>query len=294
MTHRILLLGASGQLGTALQRALPALGEVAACDRMRADLASADAVRSAIREFKPDVIVNAAAYTAVDRAESEPELAMAINGIAPGILAEEARKANAVMVHYSTDYVFDGAKSGAYVEDDATHPASVYGRTKLAGEQAVQAAGGAHLIFRTSWVYGNHGANFMKTMLRLAQERDHLRVVADQFGAPTSSDAIAQATVRCLAHFLATSDSRESLVGLYHMTCAGQTSWHGFATAIFAEFLTESGRRRLNVEAITTEAYPTPARRPRNSVLSNAKLMAGFGVGLPDWRIALHQVRASA
>lgn len=294
MTQRILLLGAAGQVGTALQRALPALGEVAACDRLRVDLASADAIRSAVREFKPDIIVNAAAYTAVDRAESEPELAMAINGIAPGILAEEACKANALLVHYSTDYVFDGTKSAAYTEDDITHPMSVYGRTKLAGEQAVQAAGGAHLIFRTSWVYGNHGANFMKTMLRLAKERDHLRIVADQIGAPTSSDAIAQATARCLAHFLATANSRETLGGLYHMTCAGETSWHGFAMAIFAEFLPESDRQRLKVEAIATENYPTPARRPRNSMLSNAKLLAGFGVGLPDWRIALHQVRASA
>jgi dTDP-4-dehydrorhamnose reductase len=294
VTQRILLLGAAGQVGAALQRTLPGLGEIAACDRSRVDLASADAIRSAVREFKPGIIVNAAAYTAVDRAESEPELAMAINGIAPGILAEEARKANALLVHYSTDYVFDGAKSGAYVEDDVTHPVSVYGRTKLAGEQAVQAAGGAHLIFRTSWVYGNRGANFMKTMLRLAKERDHLRVVADQSGAPTSSDAIAQATARCLAHFLATADSSEALGGLYHMTCAGQTSWHGFAMAIFAEFLPESDRQRLKVEAIATEDFPTPARRPRNSVLSNAKLLAGFGVGLPDWRIALHEVCASA
>lgn len=294
MTQRILLLGATGQVGSALQRTLPELGEVAACDRSRVDLASADAIRSAVREFEPDIIVNAAAYTAVDRAESEPELAMAINGIAPGILAEEARKAKALLVHYSTDYVFDGAKSGAYAEDDVAHPVSVYGRTKLAGEKAVQAAGGAHLIFRTSWVYGNHGANFMKTMLRLAKERDHLRVVADQIGAPTSSDAIAQATARCLAHYLAPADSRETPGGLYHMTCAGHTSWHGFATAIFAEFLPESDRQRLKVEAIATEAYPTPARRPRNSVLSNAKLLAGFGVGLPDWRSALHQVRTSA
>ncbi len=294
MTQRILLLGATGQVGTALQRTLPELGEVAACERSRVDLASIDAIRSAVREFEPDIIVNAAAYTAVDRAESEPELAMAINGIAPGIVAKEARKANALLVHYSTDYVFDGAKSGAYVEDDVAHPVSVYGRTKLAGEKAVQAAGGAHLIFRTSWVYGNHGANFMKTMLRLAKERDHLRVVADQIGAPTSSDAIAQATARCLARYLAAADSRETLGGLYHMSCAGHTSWHGFATAIFAEFLPESDRQRLKVEAIATEAYPTPARRPRNSVLSNAKLLAGFGVGLPDWRSALHQVRASA
>jgi dTDP-4-dehydrorhamnose reductase len=247
-----------------------------------------------VREFKPDIIVNAAAYTAVDRAESEPELALAINGIAPGILAEEARRANALLVHYSTDYVFDGAKSGAYVENDVTHPSSVYGRTKLAGEKAVRAAGGAHLIFRTSWVYGNHGANFMKTMLRLAKESDHLRVVADQVGAPTSNTAIAQATARCLARYLAAANSRESLEGVYHMTCAGQTSWHGFATKIFTEFLPQSDLKRLKVEAIATEDYPTPATRPCNSVLSNAKLLAGFGVGLPDWRSALHEVRASA
>ena len=240
------------------------------------------------------MIVNAAAYTAVDKAESEPEQAMAINGIAPGIMAEEAQRPNAAMVHYSTDYVFDGTKSGAYVEDDVAQPVRASTATPSLPAKKRSGSRWPHLIFRTSWVYGHHSTNFMKTMLRLAQERDHLRVVADQIGAPTSNDAIAQATARCLARYLAAADSRETLGGLYHMTCAGQTSWHGFATAIFAEFLPESDRQRLKVEAIATEAYPTPARRPRNSVLSNAKLLAGFGVGLPDWRSALHQVRASA
>ncbi len=290
--QRILLLGAQGQVGVALMRTLPALGTVEACGRARVDLASAAAIRSTVREFKPDIIVNAAAYTAVDRAESEPGLAMAINGAAPGILADEARNANALLVHYSTDYVFDGTKTDAYLEDDATQPQSVYGRSKLAGEQAIQAVGGAHLIFRTSWVYGNHGANFMKTMLRLASERDHLRVVADQIGAPTSSNAIAQATVQCLAHYL--SGTKAKLDGLYHMSCGGKTSWHGFATEIFAEFLTQDQRAKLKLEAISTDAYPTPAKRPLNSVLSNAKLLSQFGVGLPDWRVALQQIRALA
>ena len=290
--QRIMLLGAQGQVGVALARTLPALGTVEACDRARVDLASAAAIRSAVRELAPDIIVNAAAYTAVDRAESEAELALAINGEAPGILAEEARNANALLVHYSTDYVFDGTKADAYLEGDATHPLGAYGRSKLAGEQAIQAVGGAHLIFRTSWVYSHHGANFMKTMLRLAGERDHLRVVADQIGAPTSSNAIAQATARCLTCYL--SATQAGLDGLYHMSCGGKTSWHGFATEIFAQFLSQDHRARIKVEPISTDAYPTPAQRPRNSVLSNAKLLARFGVGLPDWQVALQQIDAQA
>jgi dTDP-4-dehydrorhamnose reductase len=294
-----MLLGANGQVGKALQRTLVPLGVIEACDRGRVDLASAVAIRAAVSQFRPSIIVNAAAHTAVDRAETEAELAMAVNGAAPGILAEEAGKLDALLVHYSTDYVFDGSKAGAYLEDDATGPLSVYGRSKLAGEQAIKATRGAHLIFRTSWVYGNDGANFMQTMLRLARERTHLRIVDDQIGAPTSSDAIAQATALCVARYLETKNrssdaASAALSGLYHMSCAGQSSWYGFANAIFDAYLAPEERSRLTVEPIPTEAYPTPARRPRNSLLSNAKLRAKFGVALPDWREALRQVRAAA
>jgi len=287
---RIMLIGVSGQVGSALMRVLPALGSVEACDRSRLDLACADDIRRVVGECKPQIIVNAAAYTAVDRAESEHELATAINVEAPRMLAEAAKKIGALLVHYSTDYVFDGGKAEAYVENDIPNPLSVYGRSKLDGEQAIRAAGGAHLIFRTSWVYGNDGANFMKTMLRLARERDYLSIVSDQTGAPTSSDAIALATVQCLAQY---PRQGSALDGVYHMTCGGQTSWHGFALAIFDEFLTEDERSRIKVEAIPSQAYPTPAQRPRNSVLSNAKLLARFGIALPAWRDALRQVHAS-
>jgi dTDP-4-dehydrorhamnose reductase len=285
-----MLIGVSGQVGSALMRVLPALGSVEACDRSRLDLACADDIRRVVGECKPQIIVNAAAYTAVDRAESEHELATAINVEAPRMLAEAAKKIGALLVHYSTDYVFDGGKAEAYVENDIPNPLSVYGRSKLDGEQAIRAAGGAHLIFRTSWVYGNDGANFMKTMLRLARERDYLSIVSDQTGAPTSSDAIALATVQCLAQY---PRQGSALDGVYHMTCGGQTSWHGFALAIFDEFLTEDERSRIKVEAIPSQAYPTPAQRPRNSVLSNAKLLARFGIALPAWRDALRQVHAS-
>ena len=284
--ERILLLGATGQVGMALKRTLPALGTLEACDRSKIDLGSASMIRSAVREFKPTLIINAAAYTTVDRAESEAELAMAINGVAPGVLAEEAKNLGALLVHYSTDYVFDGTKPEAYLEDDPARPLSVYGQTKLAGERAIRNARGSYLIFRTSWVYGNEGTNFMKTMLRLAKERDHLRVVADQIGAPTTSQAIATATAECLARFRARPD-QETLTGVYHMTCAGQTSWHGFALAIFDEFSAHGDFKRPKVEAISTQEYPTAAKRPLNSILCNAKLLAGFGVRLPQWRPAL-------
>ena len=293
--RRILLLGADGQVGKALQRALPEVGVVEAWGRRQADLEAPDALRARIRCFAPDVIVNAAAYTAVDKSESNEAQAHAVNAIAPGAIAQEARALGALFVHYSTDYVFDGTRAGPYDETDPVNPLGAYGRTKLEGERAIAAAGCRHLIFRTSWVYGNEGVNFMKTMLRLAGERDHIRVVADQIGAPTSSDAIAHATARCLGAPPASPETgTEPLCGVYHMTCGGETSWYGFACAVFETFLGKDAISRLRIEPIATADYPTPAKRPRNSVLSNAKLLRDFGVALPGWREALNQVHAQA
>jgi len=287
--RKILLTGAGGQVGWELRRTLAPLGQVVAVDLEQLDLADPDAIRRMVREVQPTLIVNPAAYTAVDQAESEPELALAVNGVAPGIFAEEAKRLGAALVHYSTDYVFDGAKSTPYVEADMTNPLGVYGSTKLAGEQAIQASGTPHLIFRTSWVYGLRGKNFLLTMLRLARERGNLSVVADQFGAPTWSRMLAEATALALARW----DGEAS--GLYHLTCAGQTSWHGFAQTILQEYearQAEKGWPQLRVapqaiEAITTDQYPTPAQRPANSVLDNGKFARGFGLGLPDWQDAL-------
>lgn len=274
---RILLTGKNGQVGRELERTLAPLGEVVAFDRAGLDLADPDRIRAAVREAKPGIIVNAAAWTAVDRAESEEAAALAINGAAPGILAEESKRLSALLVHYSTDYVFDGTSARAYAEDDEPNPVGAYGRTKLAGEQAIRAVGGRHLIFRTSWVYGLHGHNFLKTILRLAAERDELRVVADQIGAPTWSRMIAEATALAIARL----DGQD---GLYHLTAAGETSWHGFAEAILATAL-RAGRieRSPPVRRITTADFPTPARRPANSRLDNARLAADFGIALPGW-----------
>jgi dTDP-4-dehydrorhamnose reductase len=279
--RKFLLLGAKGQVGTELRRSFAGDGEVIACDRRQADLSQPEVLRELVREVRPDVILNAAAYTAVDRAESEPELAMTINAAAPRVLAEEAAKTGALLVHYSTDYVFDGTKARPWIETDATNPLSVYGKTKLAGEQAIQEVGGNYLIFRTSWVFGPHGHNFLLTMLRLGKERPQLRIVDDQIGAPTASAEIARATRAVLEVF--TSAER----GIYHMTCAGQTSWYGFARAIFAD------APAPEVLPIASTEYPTPAKRPRNSVLSNEKLKATFGVGLSDWQEALRQALRS-
>jgi dTDP-4-dehydrorhamnose reductase len=290
---RVLLFGPNGQVGRALRRAMPADAEVIVLDRNLVDLAKPEAIGSAVEAHRPAVIVNAAAYTAVDRAESEPDAARQINAAAPLAMARAAAAQDALLLHYSTDYVFDGRKAGAYVESDPTNPLSVYGRTKLEGEQAIQASGCRHVVLRTSWVYGNDGANFMKTMLRLAGERDHLRVVDDQIGAPTSSDAIAEATWGLLHHYTQC-DDRASLSGIYHFTCGGSTSWHGFATAIFEVFLTAEQKSRLTVEPIPATAYPTPAQRPSNSLLSNDKLQAAFHLALPDWRTALQDVRTRA
>lgn len=264
-------------VGWELEHSLAPLGELRAYDRAGLDLAQPDAIVARVREAKPQLIVNAAAYTAVDRAESEPELAMQVNGTAPGILAEEAKRAGALLVHYSTDYVFDGRKDGPYVEDDAPNPLGVYGRTKLAGERAIQASGCRHLILRTSWVYGLRGKNFLLTMLRLAQERPELRVVDDQFGAPTWCRHIATATAHLAESACAADDG-----GLYHMTAAGSTSWCGFAREILA-----ARGIATPVVPIATREYPTPARRPANSVLSSARLAARYGLRLPDWPVSL-------
>ena len=266
---KILLTGPTGQVGWELAPRLAKLGEVIAPDRQALDLANAGGIRARVRDLRPDVIVNAAAYTAVDRAESEPDLALAINGVAPGVLAEEAKRLGALLVHYSTDYVFDGTKEGAYVEDDATNPLSVYGRSKLAGEQAIRAAGGRHVILRTSWVYSGRGHNFLRTMLRLGAERPELRVVGDQRGAPTWARDIAEATVQLLPR---------PPEGLFHLTAAGATTWYEFA----CEIMRQAGLSPA-IHRIGAAEYPTAAQRPANSVLDNGRIRAAAGVVMPAW-----------
>lgn len=277
----ILILGARGQVGTALQHSFTGAGDVTAYDRTVADLSRPEELRSLVARLEPAVILNAAAYTAVDRAESEPELAMTVNGDAPHVLAEEAAKLDALLVHYSTDYVFDGSKKSPWIENDKTNPLNVYGRTKLAGEQAIQEAGGRYFIFRTSWVYAPQGHNFLRTMLRLGSERDELKIVDDQFGAPTSASAIADATRAAVDKAAANAPA----YGVYHMTCGGETTWCRFAQEIFS--LQPSGERLPRVIPISSSEYSTPAARPANSVLSNEKLQAQLGIVMPDWRSAL-------
>jgi len=287
--NRILLTGKNGQVGWELQRSLAAFGQVVAVDSDDMDLADPDAIRQVVRDVTPTVIVNPAAYTAVDKAESEPELAMAVNGAAPGVLAEEAKRIGAMLVHFSTDYVFDGTKAAPYAEDDAPNPQSVYGRTKLAGEEAIRATGGTHLILRTSWVYGVHGGNFVKTMLRLARERSELRIVADQFGAPTWARDLAQATASALASWQK-SGWDQSLGGLYHLTGAGRTNWHHYAEEIFRlarEYDAVLAAKQLGIHPIATHEYPVPAKRPANSVLANDKIARTFGIKLPEWQDSL-------
>ena len=285
---KILLAGCAGQLGRELKRSLACLGEVIACDWRQLDLAQADSLRAMVRAMGPTVIVNAAAYTAVDKAEAEPAAADAINALAPGILAEEAKRTGALLIHYSTDYVFDGTKATAYTEDDTPAPLSAYGRSKLAGERAIVAAGARHLIFRTSWVFGLHGANFMKTMLRLGKERDELRVVGDQVGAPTWTRHLADVAALTLAR-------KEIPDGLYHLAAAGETSWHGYAEAIFAE-AQRSGLMEKSpvVHRIASADYPLPAPRPANSRLDCTKFRRDFNLALPDWRTGLADCLADA
>ena len=287
---KILLFGKNGQVGWELQRSLAPLGELVAlgsdgADGLCGDLSDLGGLAETVRKVGPDVIVNAAAYTAVDRAESEPEQARVINALAPGVLAEEAAKLGAWLVHYSTDYVFDGSGERPWRENDATGPLSVYGRTKLAGELAV-ARCTKHLIFRTSWVYAARGSNFAKTMLRLAQERDALKVIDDQIGAPTGAELLADVT----AHALRTAAGRPEVAGIYHLVAGGETSWHGYA-----RFVIEHARQaglpikvaREAIEPIPTSAYPTPARRPNNSRLDTGKLRTTFALSLPDWRVGV-------
>lgn len=288
---KILLTGRAGQVGYELERSLQGLGEIVALDRTQMDLADLDRVREVIRHVQPTLIVNPAAYTAVDKAETEPELAMRINGEAPGVMAEEARKLGAAIIHYSTDYVFDGAKQGPYTEDDVVCPLNVYGRTKLAGEQAIQGSGVPHFIFRTSWVYGTRGKNFLLTVRRLAQERDELRIVNDQYGAPTWCRTIADVTAHVIAGLRGDKGRLgidQNLLrqrsGLYHLAAQGQTTWHGFAQTIIAHWSTE---RKPAVTPIATNDYPLPAKRPANSILSCKRFIDTF-CDLPAWDQALH------
>ncbi len=281
----ILVTGAGGQVGRELARLLPVHGEVAALDRAQLDLADADAIRATLRAIRPQLIVNAAAYTAVDQAELEPERAETINARAPGILAEEAKRLGAVLIHYSTDYVFDGKASTPYAEDATTGPLSVYGESKLHGEQAIAAVNGANITLRTSWIYGLHGRNFLLTIRRLAAEREELSIVADQFGVPNWARALAEATATLVGRGLPYLAERK---GLYHLTGTGSTSWFEFARAIVGPV------ERPRVVAITTSEYPTPARRPAYAVLAAAKFARTFGFGLPDWRTMLRDCLSAA
>jgi dTDP-4-dehydrorhamnose reductase len=307
MKPRILLTGKNGQVGHDLQNSLPALGEVFALDRKELDLSKPDQIREMIRRIQPTVIINAAAYTAVDQAEKEESLAHVVNAEAPAIMAEEAKKIGAAVIHYSTDYVFDGTKRTPYQENDSTNPLNAYGRTKLAGEQAIQSSGVNQLIFRTAWVYSTRGKNFLLTILRLATQREELRIVSDQIGAPTWSREIASATAQVLQRIY---DPKEKSTewhdcsGTYHMTAAGETNWYEFAGAILeearkqtsapAEWFTTAMRGvpliTRQVIPIPTAEYPTPARRPAYSVLSNTRLQTVFGIRLPDWQTQLLRV----
>lgn len=288
---RLLLTGKNGQVGFELQRALAPLGDVIALDRTVCDLEDEASVREAARQFKPDVIVNPAAYTAVDKAESEESRAHAINARAPAILGEEAARLGALVVHYSTDYVFDGKAKGYYRETDATGPQGIYGKTKLAGEEALAATGARHVIFRTSWVFGAHGANFAKTMLRLAGERETLGVVADQIGAPTSAALIADVSAHVIRQLGATKTAE--LDGVYHLVASGETNWHAYACHVIDYARAKGHAIKVApdaIRAIATADYPTPAERPANSRLDTRKLRDTFGLTLPDWKVGVDHV----
>ncbi|HXR00778.1 MAG TPA: dTDP-4-dehydrorhamnose reductase [Pseudomonas sp.] len=280
---RILISGQHGQVSQALQQSLKDLGELIVLGRDRLDLSQPESIRAVVREIKPDLIINAAAHTAVDQAQSEPELALAINGTSPGIFAEEAAALGIPFIHYSTDYVFDGSKDGMWNEADAPNPLGVYGSSKLAGEQAIAAAGGQYLVLRTSWVYSLTGRNFLLTMQRLLQEREKLSIVADQIGAPTWAGTIAQSTRELIERWR---DGTPGAWGVYHLTASGQTSWFGFAQAI-GEQLTKAGKPCAILEPIPSSAYPTPALRPLNSRLDCSLLQRQWGVTQPDWHDAL-------
>ena len=282
---KILLLGANGQVGTELQRTLLVLGELKSCTRVEANLEDLQGLRSLIQDYQPNVIVNAAAYTAVDRAESDKNQAELINATSVGVMAQEAKNLDAWLVHYSTDYVFDGEKLDAYVESAPTNPINVYGSTKCRSEELIASSGCKHLIFRTSWVYGSHGNNFAKTMIRLFQEKDELSVVNDQIGVPTSAELIADVTSACLIQAL---QKDTDLSGVYHLAPNGNTSWHGFA-----EYLLEKGKlnidglsnHSIDLNPISTSQYQTPAKRPENSLLNTNKIGQTFGVFMPMWQV---------
>ena len=310
MKPTILLTGKTGQLGSELNRLLLRLGEVIAPDSDDLDLREPDKIRGVMRDAKPQVVVNAAAYTAVDAAETDEANARAINAEAPQVLAREAQKQGALVVHFSTDYVFDGSKNTPYVESDSPNPLNAYGRTKLAGEEAIRNSGVAHLIFRTSWVYAMHGRNFLQTILRLATEREELKVVEDQTGAPTSAKDLAEAATAILKGIIPATDGSltfPKISGTYHMTAAGQTNWYEFAKAILEEatrapqdlpWLTSAtnGRPIISSRVLptSTQAFGSPAHRPAYSVLSNARLLEGFGVTLAHWRTQLHRCFCSS
>ena len=285
---KILITGQRGQVSQALQAHLQGLGELMVLGSNQLDLAKPDQIREQIRAHRPDLIINAAAHTAVDQAESEPDAAFAINAIAPGILAQEAKALGIPLIHYSTDYVFDGSKPAPYTEADTPNPLSVYGQSKLAGEQAIAAAGGQYLILRTSWVYSNHGKNFLLTMQRLLQEKPQMRIVADQIGAPTWAGTIAGSTRALIERWLA---GEAGKWGIYHLTAQGETSWFGFAQAI-GEHLHADGKACAELEAIPSSAYPTPAKRPLNSRLDCSRLQQQWHVSQPHWQDALRECLA--
>ena len=292
---KILLLGKNGQVGWELQRSLAPLGELIALDRyspdLCGDLANLQGLADTVQRLRPDVIVNAAAHTAVDKAESEPELARTLNALAPGVLAQEAARLGAWLVHYSTDYVFDGSGCRPWTEADAPAPLSVYGQTKLEGEQLIQAACPKHLILRTSWVYAARGGNFAKTMLRLAQERERLSVIDDQFGAPTGADLLADVTAHAIRQVL----QRPADAGLYHLVAGGETSWHGYAKHVIAEAGRVQSAIKIvakEIAPVATSAFPTPAKRPHNSRLDTTKLQATFGLTLPHWQQGVDRMLA--
>lgn len=280
---RILISGQQGQVSQALQQRLQNMGELIVLGRDQLDLSQPESIRPVVRDIKPDLIINAAAHTAVDQAESEPDLAFAINATSPGVFAEEAAALGIPLVHYSTDYVFDGSKAGAWVESDAPNPLGVYGSSKLAGERAIAAAGGQHLILRTSWVYSLTGRNFLLTMQRLLQDREKLSIVADQIGAPTWAGTIAASTGALIERWR---DGAPGAWGVYHLTASGETSWFGFAEAI-GQQLINSGKPCAVLEPIASSAYPTPAARPLNSRLDCSLLQREWGVSQPDWHDAL-------
>lgn len=286
--NRILIFGRKGQVGWELRRTLCCLGEVVTVEYPKVDLTRPETLRAAVQHYHPAVIVNAAAYTAVDKAEEEPERAMAVNGTAPAVLAEEAARLGSLFVHYSTDYVFDGSGTRPWQESDVPGPLNVYGKTKLAGDEAIEASGCEHLIFRTSWVYGARGGNFLLTMLRLAKERSQLSIVDDQIGAPTTSECIAQATAAVLAQVLEPAGKgMDGRSGIYNLTNAGETSWYGFAKELLMRANATMGTPLPELVPIPTSQFPRPAPRPMNSRLNGDKLATTFGVRLPAWQDGL-------